>query len=59
MKLSEVEVGRKVIYTPFEGCGKEQKEEGVITSKNDSHVFVRYGSDIHSKATNPIDLEYL
>jgi hypothetical protein len=28
-------------------------EEGVITSVNDHYVFVRYGSDVHAKATPP------
>lgn len=34
-------------------------EEGVITSVSDSYVFVRYGSDVASKATYPADLELL
>lgn len=59
LKLSEVEIGRKVVYTPFKGCGEDQKEEGIITSKNDKYIFVQYGSDTHSKATNVKDLEYL
>lgn len=55
MKLSEAEVGRKVVYTPRHGA----KEDGVITSKNDRFVSVRYGNDVHSKATNPEDIEYI
>lgn len=49
---TEKDIGRKVVYY---GC---KAEEGVITSFNDSYIFVRYGSDIHSKATNREDLEY-
>lgn len=32
-------------------------DEGVITSVSDRYVFVRYGSNTGSAATNPADLE--
>ena len=32
---------------------------GIITSVNDSFVFVRYDKDIHSKATKPKDLRFV
>ncbi len=32
-------------------------DEGVITSVNAQYVFVRYGSQVGSAATNPADLE--
>ena len=32
-------------------------DQGVITSVNDRYVFVRYGSQVGSAATNPADLE--
>jgi hypothetical protein len=50
-------IGRYVVYTPFEGCSDNQKEVGVITSVNDTYVFVRYGDELHSKATRPEDLK--
>ncbi len=59
LKLTDVEVGRKVIYTPFEGCSNKLKEEGVITSFNHYYIFVRYSNDVNSKATLPDDLEYI
>jgi hypothetical protein len=43
-------VGRGVVYRPFADVIPEQ---GVITSVNDHWVFVRYGSDGGSKATEP------
>ena len=49
-------IGRSVTYIPFEGCDISLREYGVITSVNERFVFVRYGSDINSKATNPNDL---
>lgn len=49
-------IGRKVTYIPFKGCNPKLHEYGVITSTNNKNVFVRYGSDINSKATNPEDL---
>jgi len=46
-------IGLLVIYRR-----KGQKpDEGVITSVNDRYVFVRYGSQVGSAATNPADLE--
>lgn len=36
-----------------------RKEDGMITSVNDTYVFVRYAGDQHSKATSPEDLELL
>lgn len=50
-------IGRKVIYKPYLGCGMDDHEYGVITSTNSKYVFVRYGKDINSKATDPNDLE--
>lgn len=52
MKLEEAELDRKVIFTPT-------KEEGVITSKNDIYVFVRYGNSTYGIATRPEDLSYI
>ena len=58
-QLKEEDIGRKVIYIPFEGCDPSLNEEGVITSWNDVNVFVRYGSDVNSKATYPRDIEFI
>ena len=44
-------IGNNVTYTPYEGCDHSQLEYGVITSVNDTYVFVRYGTDRISKAT--------
>lgn len=52
-------IGKKVIYTPFKDCSYKDKEEGIITSVNKVNVFVRYGSDVNSKATNPEDLSFI
>lgn len=59
MTLEEAKnnIGRWVVYTPFKGCPDNQKEVGVITSVNDTYVFVRYGNELHSKATRPEDLK--
>jgi hypothetical protein len=40
-------VGSLVVYHSHEGAG----EQGQITSVNAHFVFVRYGTDTHSKAT--------
>jgi len=59
MNPENIETGRKVVYTPFIGCDPELREEGVITSYNDKFIFVRYGNDVNSKATDPQDIEYI
>lgn len=58
MDITKAKAGRKVIYTPFEGCDRDLLEEGVITSFNECNIFVRFGSDIHSQACTPSDLKY-
>lgn len=35
----------------------QDPDQGVITSVNDRYVFVRYGSQVGSAATDPADLE--
>jgi hypothetical protein len=52
-------IGNKVVYRAAHVPVDAPGEEGVITSVNSSMVFVRYGSDAHSKATCPIDLSPL
>ena len=54
IKVTDKDIGRKVIYDPG-----YKIEEGIITSFNDTYVFVRYGSDTNSKATYYRDLRYL
>lgn len=46
-------IGRLVVYRR----PGQAPDEGVITSVNDLYVFVRYGSQTGSAATNPSDLE--
>lgn len=54
------DIGRRVIYRDW--CGGNLRgakiEEGVITSFNDSYVFVRYGTGCTSAATSRDDLEW-
>lgn len=58
IKVAKQDIGRKVVYLPSYKYSSGV-EEGVITSFNDSFVFVRYGADTHSKATNYFDLKYV
>lgn len=53
----ERDIGRKVLYRARHPGAKA--EEGVITSFNDTCVFVRYGADNGSKGTRREDLEWL
>lgn len=55
-KLTEQDKGRRVRWK--EGKGLFREEYGVITSYNERYVFVRYGSDAHSKGTSPTELEF-
>lgn len=53
--VTDADIGRKIIY---HSRHNDVKEEGVITSFNDNYVFVRFGSDLNSKACHRLDLEY-
>ena len=55
--LTPEHVGRAVVYREPHGVLRAQ--DGVITSWNEIFVFVRYGVQLHSKATNPMDLTLL
>ena len=48
-------IGDGVVYRPPHGV----VEDGVITSVGDRFVFARYGTDTHSKATDPAFLTLL
>jgi hypothetical protein len=48
-------LGAGVVYKN----GNGSREDGVITSVNNTWVFVRYRGDNHSKATDPSQLEKL
>lgn len=53
------DIGRKVIYRERGDFPGRKIEEGVITSYNDSVVFVRYGTSATSAATDRADLDWL
>lgn len=55
MEVTANDIGRSVTY---HGNFGGPLEHGVITSYNDLFVFVRYGADMNSKATNREDLTY-
>ena len=55
--LQPGDVGRRVAYRPLHD--QRHAEEGFITAWNGSFVFVRYGSDEGSRATHPLNLEWL
>ena len=50
------DIGRKVVYREPDGW---KVEEGVISSFNDTCVFVRYGADTGSRATRREGLDWL
>ncbi len=54
----EEDIGRTVIYKSSHWASNNPPETGIITSFNEYVVFVRYGSDKHSKATLKADLSY-
>lgn len=59
IEVSQEDVGKRVRYVPLHAngdLGHPDVEEGIITSFNEYTVFVRYGSDLHSKGTYPTDL---
>lgn len=62
MKIENISIGDEVVYIPKHLLMGEKanmiKEEnlGVVTSKNDTYVFVRYKGNTGSQATLPEDL---
>lgn len=54
--LTKSDVGRGVVYRP--GHPWVPPEDGNISSWNDKYVFVRYRGDLHTKATDPRDLDW-
>lgn len=63
MKLEDAKnnIGNRVKYIPisWEDVGNAPIEYGIITGYNDKYIFVRYASDVSSKATSPEDLSLL
>ena len=55
--LSKKDIGRTVIFNHHSPVSLPI-EFGKITSYNSTYIFVRYGSDLHSKATSPDNLEF-
>jgi hypothetical protein len=55
IKPTDKDIGRAVRYQPR----YRVMEDGVITSFNDSYVFVRYGLDKHSQATRREELSWV
>ena len=59
--LTEDDLGRTVLYTPSAVSFPHHmifQERGVVTSWNETYIFVRYGANQHSNATSPRDLEW-
>lgn len=51
---NELDIGRAVVYL----AGTERQEVGIITGLAEGLVFVRYGSERHSKGTRRQDLDW-
>lgn len=51
--------GMHVLYVPTHAqsdLNHKDVEQGIVTSKNDTYVFVRFGGDTHSKGCHAHDL---
>lgn len=58
-RASDFHAGERVLYVPNHANGDTAHpdcERGVVTSTNAVNVFVRYGNELHSKATSPENL---
>jgi len=53
---TDADLGRSVVYQA--GHPGAELEDGIITSFNDTAVFVRYRGDLHSKGTSREDLRW-
>ena len=52
---TETDIGRKVVYR---AAPRFDREEGTITSFNNTGVFVQYGASAQSQLTRREDLEW-
>jgi hypothetical protein len=59
IRIEEAELERNVMYIPFDRCDDKLIEYGIITGWGDRYIFVRYGTDEHSKSTPPERLFYV
>lgn len=53
---TDSDIGRKVVYR---AAPNFDPEEGVISSFNDTGVFVRYGASVQPQMTRREDLEWM
>ena len=56
MTLDEITEGMRVLYIPRHAQGQRTHPDcvrGVVTAKDETSVFVRYGTDRHSNPTAP------
>ena len=58
MKIEDAVIGMEVAYIPYKDCPKDEIEFGVITSKNQKYIFVRFWNDNYSKSVHPKYLDY-
>lgn len=58
-RVTNVEIEPRAMEMELTLDPQPKSEDGVITSVNDTYVFVQYVGDRHSKATRPEDLEFL
>lgn len=60
ISVENAKKGMEVVYIPRHLLGKSEqmknRERGIITSFNDTYIFVRFGDELQSKACRPIDL---
>ena len=54
VNLKTIKKGDEVFYIPR--YTEFKKERGVVSSKNDRYVFVKYDGNFTAQATNPEDL---
>jgi len=60
MEHEAIYEGMHVLYVPTHAHGDlthTDVERGVVTSKNEHYVFVRFGGDTHSKGCKAHDLK--
>lgn len=55
-ELTQEDIGKKVVYQSYEGAALE---EGIVTSFNDTYIFVRYSTCSNGQATSPKDLTFI
>lgn len=54
---AKANIGKEVVYIPFEDCAEKDLEPGIIIGVKFPYVYVQYENESISRGTRPRDLK--